>query len=195
MKGGGQSSEPQQQATNNLQLLVNSQHLYLQVGGSQQVIVLDHTGHLFVGSCTRGGKGSGVAQEKEIPSPFNCLTSKSGSQVAPQHLLAAVCAQLAPTTAHAFDCHKKQVTGRNSGKRMNNPNHNHHFLLSNSHFNSGEQEGKVQQFGFGSSPAFSLPTLLAAYEQYALGGPGSGLLVKHRHRRAGLNARNLICLL
>lgn len=205
-------NEPQ---ANPLQLLVNSQHLYLQQ--QQQVIVLDHTGHLFVGSSTRrggkGGGGGGGAQEKEkltttttsFPSPFT--KEEKVSPFSPQHSLAQVCAQLAPTTAHTFDCHRKlsqqttgQVNGGGGSKQVNaclnlSPPKPMMIVAKD----GGEEVAKkVLPIVPALSPVpanFSLPSLLSACEQYALGGPGSGLLVKHRHRRAGLNSRNLICLL
>ncbi|KAH9406072.1 hypothetical protein TYRP_013672 [Tyrophagus putrescentiae] len=146
-----QMNEPQ---ANPLQLLVNSQHLYLQ-------------------------------QQQQV------------------------CAQLAPTTAHTFDCHRKlsqQTTGQvnegGSSKRVN-PCVNLSPPLQPTMMvvakDGGEEVAKkVLPIVPALSPVpanFSLPSLLSTCEQYALGGPGSGLLVKHRHRRAGLNSRNLICLL
>ncbi len=207
-------NEPQ---ANPLQLLVNSQHLYLQQ--QQQVIVLDHTGHLFVGSSTRrggkGGGGGGGAQEKEklttttttsFPSPFTKEEDGKVSHFSPQQSLAQVCAQLAPTTAHTFDCHRKlsqqttgQVNGGGGSKQVNaclNLSPPKPMVVAK---DGGEEVvKKVLPIVPALSPVpanFSLPSLLSACEQYALGGPGSGLLVKHRHRRAGLNSRNLICLL
>lgn len=199
---------------NPLQLLVNSQHLYLQQ--QQQVIVLDHTGHLFVGSSTRRGKGGGGggAQEKEkltttttsFPSPFTKEEDGKVSHFSPQQSLAQVCAQLAPTTAHTFDCHRKlsqqttgQVNGGGGSKQVNaclNLSPPKPMVVAK---DGGEEVvKKVLPIVPILSPVpanFSLPSLLSTCEQYALGGPGSGLLVKHRHRRAGLNSRNLICLL
>lgn len=162
-----------------LQLLINWQHLYLKL--NQQCIILDKTGHLFVGSHLP------VLQEKAIisvASPF-----ENGN---PQQTLSKVCTDIGLTTAHTFALHENSHgQGSSKGKKMPT-------LSLPSEHQKNEKMGKKSKPGNGNQ--LSLSGLLSSYDQYAMSSPGSpgsgnGLLVKHnRYRQAGLNERNLICL-